>query len=401
MSVTPSAKPPEQLSPAEHLSRDVAKLRRTITGSFLILACGVLYFAKDFFMPVVLAFLIAMTLTPIVRFLRKRGVPSPLSATLLVVAFAAFFSLLAYFVSGPAISLVNDLPATGQALTERLRHLQRPMARINDIIEQFDALTGQVTNPNVMEVAVAQPGVVNRAAGSLASGATTIGITLVLAIFLLASGTMFYEKIIQSFGRMSDKKRALRVVYDVEREISRYLLTIALINTGLGIAVGTGLWLLGMPNAVLWGVMATLLNFLPYIGALTTTLFVTVMAIVNFDSLSFALLCPAYVLFCQITEGQFLTPLILGRRLELNAVAIFIAVAFWSWLWGLVGALIAVPLLVIIKVFCDNFESLQSIGNFLAAQQTIEAAEEAPSATALPAGGAAPSAASAAVSAKP
>ncbi|WP_312798104.1 AI-2E family transporter [Tianweitania sp.] len=378
MSTTPAAVPSEEASIAETASSDLAKLRRMVLGLFLIAACCALYFARDFFMPVVLAFLIALTLTPIVRFLRKRGVPSALSATLLVIAFATLFALLAYLVSGPAITLVNDAPSIGRTLAERLRHVQRPLDRVNDIMHQFDMMTGQVSDPNVAEVTLAQPGVISRAAGSVLSGATSIGITLVLALFLLASGTMFYEKIVQSFGRMSDKKRALRVVYDVEREISRYLLTIALINAGLGVAIGTGLWIIGVPNAVVWGVMAALLNFLPYIGALTTMVVVAVISIVSFDSLGFALLAPAYVLLCNIIEGQFLTPLIVGRRLELNAVAIFIAVAFWSWLWGLVGALIAVPLLVVIKVFCDNFENLQSMGNFLAAQQTMDPAETAP-----------------------
>ncbi|MBP0438478.1 AI-2E family transporter [Tianweitania sediminis] len=369
---------PAEVSIAASASSDLTRLRKLITGLFLILTFYGLYFARDFFMPVVLAFLVAMTLTPIVRFLRKRGIPSPLSATLLVLAFASVVGLLAYMISGPAISLVSDAPSIGRTLTERLQQLQRPMERLNEVLSQFDRVTGGVTDPDIEQVAVAQPGVINRAAGTLLSGATTIGITLVLAIFLLASGTMFYEKIVQSFGRMSDKKRALRVVYDVEREISHYLLTIAIINWGLGVCIGTGLWVIGVPNPVLWGVMAALLNFLPYIGALVTMSVVAVIAVVTFDSMSYALLAPAFVLFCNTMEGQFITPLVVGRRLELNAVAIFIAVAFWSWLWGLVGALIAVPLLVVIKVFCDNFVSLQAMGNFLAAQQTIEREEELP-----------------------
>jgi predicted PurR-regulated permease PerM len=191
----------------------------------------------------------------------------------------------------------------------------------------------------------------------------------------MASGNMFYEKIIQSFARMSEKKRALRLVYDVEREISRYLLTVALINGGLGVAIGLGMWAIGMPNPLVWGVAAALLNFLPYVGALMTILLVAIISIISFDSLSYALVAPAFVILCNVIEGQIVTPLIVGRRLEINAVAIFIAVAFWSWLWGFVGALIAVPLLVIIKVFCDHFDSWRHVGNFLSAQQVQEAAE--------------------------
>ena len=202
-----------------------------------------------------------------------------------------------------------------------------------------------------------------------------------LALFVLASGTMFYEKIVQSFGRLSEKKRALRVIYDVEREISRYLLTVTIINVALGAAIALGLWLLGMPTPILWGVLAAALNFLPYVGALTTIVLVGALSLVSFDTLTFALIPPAYVLLCNIIEGQIVTPLVIGRRLELNAVAIFIAVAFWSWMWGFVGALIAVPILVVVKVFCDHFDSLSHIGNFLAAQQTIDRGDDTETAT--------------------
>ena len=357
-------------------------LRLTLLGIFLILLVYALYFARDFFMPVVLAFLLALTLTPIVRFLRKRGVPSALSATLLVIVSAVTLTGIGYMMSGPVMELVADAPNIGRELRERLAEIRRPLDRVLKASEQLDQVAETARDPNLQKVVVAQPGIISRAAGNLLSAGTTMAITFVLSLFVLASGTMFYEKIIQSFATLSDKKRALRIVYDVEREISRYLFTVALINSCLGIAVGFGLWLLGMPNPLVWGVAAALLNFLPYIGALTTIMLVAVISLVTFDNLGFALLPPLYVLCCNIAEGQFVTPLILGRRLELNAVAIFIAVAFWSWLWGFVGALIAVPLLVVIKVFCDNFESLRHVGNFLGAQQIAEEDEEEESAPA-------------------
>ena len=219
---------------------------------------------------------------------------------------------------------------------------------------------------------MAQPGILSRAAGNLVSIGTSVAITFVLSLFLLASGTLFYEKIVQSFASLSEKKRALRIVYDVEREISRYLLTVALINGGLGVAVGLGLWAIGIPNPFVWGAAAALLNFLPYIGALATILFVAAIALVSLRQpvLRHARAGLGHPL--QHHRGQVITPLVVGRRLEINAVAIFIAVAFWSWLWGFVGALIAVPLLVVIKVFCDHFDGLRHVGNFLSAQQVVE-----------------------------
>ncbi|MDW6025937.1 AI-2E family transporter [Mesorhizobium sp. BAC0120] len=351
---------------------DARLVHFALIGIFILSFASALYFARDFFMPVVLAFLLALTLSPVVRFMAKRGIPAALSATLLVlVAFAAIGST-GYLLSAPVVQLISDAPSIGRQVTEKLSEFRRPFQHLLGVFQQVEQLTEVVDQPGVNRVVVAQPAIVSQAAGTLASAATSLAIMFVLSLFLLASGTMFYEKIVQSFAKLSEKKRALRIMYDVEREISRYLLTIALINSGLGLAVGLGLWVIGMPNPLLWGVAAGLLNFLPYVGATLTILTVAAMALVSFDSMSYALLAPAYIMLCDIIEGQVVTPFVLGRRLEINAVAIFIAVAFWSWLWGFVGALIAVPLLVAVKVFCDHFESLHHVGNFLSAQQAIE-----------------------------
>ncbi len=347
-----------------------------LTGIFIILSIYALYFGREFFMPVVLAFLFALTLTPIVRFLRKRGVPSALSATLLVVLSAATVGLGGYLLSGPLMQLINDAPQIGRTLTERIEELRGPFDRLMQISAQIDNVTDTVNEAGVMKVSVQQPGILSQAAGTMLSVVTNAAIVFVLSLFLLASGTLFYEKIVQSFTTMSEKKRALRIVYDVEREVSRYLLTVAIINAALGAVIGVGLWAIGMPTPFLWGAMAALLNFLPYIGALATIVIVAAISIVSFDSMGYAMVAPAFVIACNVLEGQIITPLIVGRRLELNAVAIFIAVAFWSWLWGFIGALIAVPLLVVIKVFCDHFDGLQSFGNFLAAQQSDNGDEE-------------------------
>ncbi|WP_311030372.1 AI-2E family transporter [Mesorhizobium koreense] len=355
------------------LSEEPSRLvPRLLMGIFLIMAVYALYFAKDFFMPVVLAFLLTLTLTPIVRFFRKRGLPSAISATLLVVGFGIGIALLGYMVSGPVVELFDDAPKIGRELRQRLADIRAPLDRIVEATKQVDDVSKTAEQPGVQHVVVEQPGVLTRAANNLASVGTTAAITLILALFLLASGTLFYEKIVQSFPLMSDKKRALRVVYDVEREISRYLLTIALINCGLGLVIGLGLWAIGMPDPLVWGVAAALLNFLPYIGALTGIVTVGVISLVTFQSFGYALMAPLFYFAAQILEGQFITPMIVGRRLELNSVSIFIALAFWTWLWGPIGSLIAVPLLVVVKVFCDHFDGLQHLGNFLSAQQAAE-----------------------------
>lgn len=335
------------------------------------MAVDALFFARGFFMPVILAFLLALTLRPVVRFLKKHGVPEAVSATMLVLLAVGAVASVGYILSDPIVQLISNAPSIGQKLSERLSDLKHPFERVIEISHQLESATDATQEPGVQKVVVAPSGIVSQAAGNLLSAGTSITIIFVLSLFILASGTMIYEKIIQSFPKLGDKKRALQVAYDVEREISHYLFTVAVINTGLGSVIALGLWALGMPNPLLWGAAAALLNFLPYIGALITIVLVAVIGLISFDSLSYSLLAPAFVLLCDVLEGQFVTPTVVGRRLEINSVAIFIAIAFWSWLWGFVGAVMAVPLLVVIKVFCDHFEALQHMGNFLAAQDTV------------------------------
>lgn len=366
----------ESPDPRADARADIRLMRSLVIGIFILMAAAALYFARAFFMPVMLAFLLALTLTPIVRFLRKHGIPEVVSATLLVLLSIFIFTAAGYLLSGPVIDLINNSYSIGQQLTERLAPFRRPLERMTDLAHQLEALTETSQEPGLQRVAVAPSGILSTAAGNILEAGTAITIVFVLSLFLLASGTLFYEKIVQSFASMTQKKRALRVVYDVEREISHYLLTVSIINVSLGTVIGLGLWGLGMPNPLVWGAMAALLNFLPYVGALMTVLIVAVIALISFDTIAYALLAPAFVVLCDVVEGQFVTPMVVGRRLEINAVAIFIAIAFWSWLWGFVGALMAVPLLVVIKVFCDHFESLSRFGNFLAAQQTAVVDEE-------------------------
>jgi predicted PurR-regulated permease PerM len=165
--------------------------------------------------------------------------------------------------------------------------------------------------------------------------------------------------------RNSDKRRALHIWRDVEQSVSTYLLTITLINICLGAAVAAGLFAIGLPNALLWGAMAGILNFIPYIGVLVGLSVVAVISIITFDSLSHAMIAPLFYASCNIIESQFVTPSVLGRRLSLNPVVVFISVIFWGWLWGMVGAMMAVPLLIIVYVLCTHFPRLQFVAGFI------------------------------------
>jgi predicted PurR-regulated permease PerM len=198
----------------------------------------------------------------------------------------------------------------------------------------------------------------------LEAGAVIV-VTIILLYFLLASGNLFLQKLVRVLPRFQDKRTAVTIVHQVEKDISLYLLTVTMINAGLGVAVGTAMYGLGMPNPVLWGVMAGCFNFIPYLGAITSAVVLTLVASVTFDQLAHIIVVP--VVFAALTslEGMIITPTVLGKRLSLNPVAIFIWLLLWGWLWGIPGTLLAVPLLAVIKIMCDNIAPLAPVGEFL------------------------------------
>jgi predicted PurR-regulated permease PerM len=353
---------------------------RAIKGRMLILVmvAGVAtaYFARDFLLPIALAFLLALTLSPVVRYLQRRNVPAGLSALALVAAILAILAAGIFFLSGPVSHWMEIAPDVGHQLSRKLAALRSPVDAAVEASKQVENLTESASSPTVQKVVIQQPGLLSRAADTLVSTLTTTGVMLVLLFFLLSSGTLFYEKMIAVLPTLTDKKKALRIAYDVEREVSHYLLTITVINIGFGCVVGLGMAVSGMPNPALWGVAAALLNFIPYLGGLTGLTLISIVAILSFDTIGEALVPALIFVACHIVEGQFLTPVVLGRRLELNSVAIFINLALWSWLWGVVGAVIAVPLLVSLKVLCDHFEGLAAFGEFLSAGSPKPPADE-------------------------
>jgi predicted PurR-regulated permease PerM len=266
----------------------------------------------------------------------------------------------------PFLELVDDAPGMAREVREKFDRFREPISTVTEVAEQVDEATGG--GDRVQQVAVEQPGVLSQVAGSAMSVATSAVIVVILTLFMLSSGKHFAAQVVKSFGKLSDKKRALQTVRDIEAEISGYLLTIAVINAGLGLAVGLAMWALGMPTPVLWGILAAILNFLPYIGSMGGVLIVGIVSLATFPTTGAALLPPLAYLVCTAVEGQFVTPTLVGRRLRINTVAVFLAVAFWSFLWSIPGALMAVPILVFLKVLCDNVPGLHGIGRFLSAE---------------------------------
>jgi predicted PurR-regulated permease PerM len=217
-----------------------------------------------------------------------------------------------------------------------------------------------------VSVQVEQPPLTNRLLSSTGSFATSASITLTLLFFVLAAGDRFLEKAVQIKKTWREKRDIVLLVKEVEHKMSTYLGAITIINIGLGAAIGTGLWLIGMPNPLLWGVLAALLNYIPFAGLVIGSLIVSIVAIGEFSTMGHAMLAPAIYLLCNGIEANVVTPTVLGRSISLNPVVILLAVFLGGWIWGMGGIFLAVPLLLLAKIACDSNESLQPIGVFLA-----------------------------------
>jgi predicted PurR-regulated permease PerM len=214
-------------------------------------------------------------------------------------------------------------------------------------------------------VRVKSPGILE----SLMSGThvllTAAALTILTLYFYLATGDLLLRKIVRVLPSLTDKKRAVEIFRETEQQVSGYLRTITLINAVLGAVLGAVFAFLGMPNPSLWGAMVFLLNFVPYLGPVTGIVILSVVAGVTFDTLRHALLVPGAYLVAHTLETNVITPMIMGRRLWLNPLVIFLWLSLWFWLWGFVGALLAVPMLKTLKIFCDNIPPLAPVAEFL------------------------------------
>ncbi len=220
----------------------------------------------------------------------------------------------------------------------------------------------------MQEVVVQEKGYLGLIASTAPSVLIQIVMVMVLLFFVLASEDMFYEKIVHVMPTFRDKRKAMKIARDIERKLSRYLLTISIINALLGVAVGLTMWACGMPNPLLFAMIGCLFNYVPYIGAIAGSMIALLVGLLTFGGVAAAIVpAIAYYLLTAI-EGQFVTPYFVGRYLKLNTVVVFIAVAFWAWSWSVVGMLVAVPLLVTIRTFCEHIPRLEPFGDFLSAR---------------------------------
>ena len=343
------------------------RLLTVLRGIFILGIIAAMYVARDFLLPVTMAFLIAITFRPAVRWLAIRGVPAWGTATGFATVLMLWGFLAGYMISGPVANWIDDAPEIRRTFIEKIRTITAPFEHVAKITDDILDVATPPGDAPVQEVIVKESGLPSLLWIVAYPAGSTIMFTgaVILSLFLMASGNLIYEKLLRLMPTLTDKKNALRVVHDVEREVSVYLLTLTGINAGVGAAIGVSYYLIGMPTAYLWGFLGFALNFIPYAGPLAGAILSGLISFVVFDSLSYALLAPALYTAIVTIENQFVSPHVLARRLQINSIAILLAVAFWGWIWGIFGIVVAVPLLVTLRVFSSHFEALAAVGEVL------------------------------------
>jgi len=306
-----------------------------------------------------------MMLAPPVHLLEKCHVPRPLGAALVVLSVVALLATGLLALAGPAKTWVEQAPQSVERIQEKLRVWSKPFTDIKKATEQLQEQTGRGDSRGPQEVRVVRPALTDTL---LLGSPQVIGAALsvtILLFFLLASGDVFLRKLVLVIPTFRDKKRAVEITRQIETDISFYLLSFACLNIGLGVAMAIVTALLGMSNPLLWAVLVAVLNFVPYIGAIASMAILAMAGIQSFDSLPMALAAPGILLILVGINAEVVMPAVLGRGLLLNPVAIFIAIMLWGWLWGLVGVLLAVPLLASFKIICERVEPLHGVADFL------------------------------------
>lgn len=320
-----------------------------------------LYFTQDVLLPIFLAFLSSLLLRPPVKGLRRLRVPEPLGAAIVMLAALALLGGAVAALSEPATAWIDRAPTVMRELRVKLSGLQESLEQARQATEQLKDIADRNADAPT-EVVVKGPSladdILSRTQLVLAHGAVTAALTF----FFLAFGRHTLESVLQSMPQARDRLHLADIVNTVQINITAYLGTITVINTGLGLVTAATMWMLGMPNPLLWGMVAGLLNFVPYLGSALTTVILATVALLSFDTWWAILAPPAAFLALTALEGNFVTPTIIGRRLTLNPIFVFATVLFWGWLWGVPGALLAVPILAVFKILCDATPPLRTIG---------------------------------------
>ncbi len=333
-------------------------------GIFLLFLLCVLKTASEIIMPMLLALILKLVFQPVQRMLERLHIPRVIAAllilTLLIGALAGFGTL----ITGPASAWLEKLPTALPRLQERIGFLSDPLEEAQKLVMRAEDLT-HATGPAVVPVAVQGTRLSDKLFTGTRAFLSGFFTTMLMLFFLLASGDTFLRKIVEILPTFKDKRQAVDLSQQIERNLSAYLLTITVMNAGMGVVTGLIMAACGMGDPILWGALAFLLNYVPIIGTLIAAVLFLVAGLLTIADPIWAFAPALFYLLARFIEGTFLTPILVARRFTLNPVLVMFSLIFWYWMWGFPGAILAMPMLAITKIICDRIQKLSAFGHFL------------------------------------
>ena len=361
-------------------------------GTLAVLAVlHTLYFAAAIVLPFVLAIVLFLLLSPVMRVLCKRlRLPRPLSALLVILLLFMVVAGMGAAISVPASGWIARAPDSLPMLEKKLGFLSSPIAFVQNGMEKINEFMERHTGPQIASEELAKPppsapppqrdpgsnpalSTLRSVGGSvLATTGAAIGevfTVLLLLFFMLSSGDTMLRRLVEVLPTFEDKKRAVEIASEIESNVAGYLATITMMNAMVGTLAGLAMWALGLPDPLLFGTLAFLLNYIPIIGPVIGIVIFFFVGLFTYDNPLSALAPAGIYLAIHMLEGETLTPMLLARRLTLNPVLVIASLVFWNWMWGVTGALLSVPLLAVFKIVCDHLPGLQGLGHILGAKK--------------------------------
>ena len=363
---------------AEHVPRPKASTPAIVLATIAVL--GVLYLARDVIVPAVFALMLALLLRPLLKRTKHYHVPNGVSALVLVGIVVALYVVAILTLAGQAQYYLSHAPQTIRNVKNMLPTGKGPMDDIKEASDAMEELTKEEGSVKEPEVKVAPTNSHDFTYTALGVSGHFIGasmIVFVLAYFLLALSDQLLKQLVEAMPSFFEKRNVVQLVQNVEKGMSRYLATITVVNIGLGVVTAFAMWLLGLDNYIFWGVMATVLNYVPHVGAFIMLVVLFFVGALAHESLWWGMVAAGVFALITTAESYFITPLMLSRSLELSPLAVILSILVFGWLWGIGGGLLAAPLLAVIKIVCDQFETLQPYSAILGVSTPAEQKKDA------------------------
>jgi predicted PurR-regulated permease PerM len=345
-------------------------------AQFTLLLVAALYLTRTIVLPIVLAILLKLLLQSGVRRLERLYIPRPIAALMMITVLFVSLVSMGTALSGPAHDWAAKLPEGLPRLRERLSFIAGPVESVqqflhnaesymNVTVSQASVAASQATQAAPASSPPASSGLTDMLFAGTASFASGLFMTVIVLFFLLISGDLFLRRLVEVLPRFRDKRAAVMITQQIESDIAAYLKTITVMNAAVGIATGLVTWAMGLDNPTLWGVLAFVLNYIPVIGPIICLVVLVLAGMLRIETLWSSFMPAAGFLAIHLIEGQFVTPMLVARRFTLNPVLVVVSLIFWYWMWGVPGAVLAVPVLAMTKIVCDGIPPWSAIGHLI------------------------------------